>query len=406
MGMAQLPIADRIGLIAPSITLQINDQVKRLKESGSDVISFCVGEPNFPTPPAIAQVASQAALDPANHRYTATKGLPEFRQAIAAKTLRDSGYQVDPENIVVTNGGKQAVYEAFQAVVNPGDQVIVPAPYWVSYTEAIKLAGGEPVVVPFGAEQGFEPTVDGLEAARTDKTKAIILNSPSNPTGAVWSARTMAEIASWAKDHGIWVISDEIYEHMVYDGAQTAYIGAVAPEIRDQLIVLNGLAKTYAMTGWRVGWLIGPPAVASAAAKLQGHMTSNVNNVAQRAGIAALEGDLSAVARMRSAFDIRRKAMVQALNGLPGVSCDLPRGAFYVFPDVTGLLGRPVGPRRTVCPTSVDLAKTLLDQALIAAVPGEGFGMPGHIRFSCALSDEDLAEGMRRLTAWVTAAGE
>ena len=273
-------------------------------------------------------------------------------------------------------------------MVNPGDQVIVPAPYWVSYTEAIKLAGGEPVVVPFGAEQGFEPTVDGLEAARTDKTKAIILNSPSNPTGAVWSARTMAEIASWAKDHGIWVISDEIYEHMVYDGAQTAYIGAVAPEIRDQ------------------GWLIGPPAVASAAAKLQGHMTSNVNNVAQRAGIAALEGDLSAVARMCSAFDIRCKAMVQALNGLPGVSCDLPRGAFYVFPDVTGLLGRPVGPRRTVCPTSVDLAKTLLDQALIAAVPGEGFGMPSHIRFSCALSDEDLAEGMRRLTAWVTAAGE
>ncbi|OTA26238.1 aspartate aminotransferase [Alloscardovia macacae] len=397
--MAEL--STRIQNVAPSATLEVDLKAKALKASGVDIIGFGAGEPDFPTPENIVQAAVEAARDPKNHRYTATPGLPELRAAIAQKTLRDSGYEVTPDQVVVSNGGKQAVYMSFQVLLNPGDEVIVPTPCWVSYPETIKLAGGVPVEVFAGAEQNFEPSIEQIEAARTSRTKAIIVNSPNNPTGALWSAETLEAIARWAIAHDVWVISDEIYEHMTYDGRTTAHIGALVPEVRDRLLVLNGVAKTYAMTGWRVGWMVAPPAVAKAAGKLQGHLTSNVSNVPQRAALAAVSGDLSAVADMRAAFDRRRHAIVEALNALPGVTCAMPSGAFYAFADFTALLGRPLGAHGTVCETTVELAALILDEVHVAAVPGEGFSAPGYIRFSYALADADLAEGMRRLSAWL-----
>lgn len=397
--MAQL--SKRILQVAPSATLEVDLKAKALKASGVDVIGFGAGEPDFPTPTNIVEAAVEAARDPKNHRYTATVGLPELREAIAAKTLRDSSYEVDPAQIVVTNGGKQAVYTSFQILLDPGDEVIVPTPCWVSYPETIKLAGGVPVEVFAGADQNFEPTIEQIKAATTQHTKAIIVNSPNNPTGAVWSAQTLKDIARWAMENDVWVISDEIYEHMVYDDARTDHIGALVPEVRDRLIVLNGVAKTYAMTGWRVGWLIAPHEVAKAAGKLQGHLTSNVSNVPQRAAITAVSGDLTAVSMMREAFDKRRRAIVTALNNLPGVSCAMPAGAFYAFADFSGLLGKPLGKNHTVCENTVELAALILDEVHVAAVPGEGFSAPGYIRFSYALSDSDLAEGMQRLAAWL-----
>ncbi|MDK6251639.1 pyridoxal phosphate-dependent aminotransferase [Alloscardovia omnicolens] len=397
--MAQL--STRIHNVAPSATLEVDLKAKALKASGIDIIGFGAGEPDFPTPDYIVRTAAEAAQDSKNHRYTATAGLPELREAIAHKTARDSGYEVDPQQIVVTNGGKHAVYASFQLILNEGDEVIVPTPCWVSYPETIKLAGGVPVEVFADAEHTFEPSIEQIEAATTERTKAIIINSPNNPTGAVWSADTLRAIAKWAIEHDVWVISDEIYEHMTYDDAETARIGSLVPEVRDRLIVLNGVAKTYAMTGWRVGWLLAPAEVAKAATKLQGHMTSNVSNVPQRAAVSAIAGDLSAVAAMREAFDRRRHAIVSALNELPGVSCEMPKGAFYAFADFTGLLGKPLGKNGTVCENTVQLAALILDEVHVAAVPGEGFSAPGYIRFSYALADDDLAEGMRRLKEWL-----
>lgn len=398
-----LPLSDRIDRVAPSATLAVDAQAKAMKAAGVDVIGFGAGEPNFATPKEIVEAAEQAVDDPKNYRYTPTAGLPELREAIAQKTLRDSGYPVDASQVVVTNGGKQAVYETFQILLNDGDEVIIPTPYWTSYTEVVKLAGGKPVEVFAGADVNFEPNIQALEAARTEHTKAIIVTSPNNPTGAVWSEQTIIDIANWAIENHIWVISDEIYEHLNYDGAHTTYIGAAVPQVRDQLIVLNGVAKTYAMPGWRVGWLIAPEYVAKAATKLQSHMTSNVNNIAQRAALAAVSGSLDAVNAMRDAFDVRRRAIVSALNEIDGVHCPTPTGAFYAFPDVTGLLNRPIGPNGTVCATSSDLAAALLDEAHVAAVPGEAFGAPGYLRFSYALADDQLDEGMRRFQAWVAA---
>ncbi|WP_454892032.1 pyridoxal phosphate-dependent aminotransferase [Alloscardovia omnicolens] len=397
--MAQL--STRIHNVAPSATLEVDLKAKALKASGIDIIGFGAGEPDFPTPDYIVRTAVEAAQDSKNHRYTATAGLPELREAIAHKTARDSGYEVDPQQIVVTNGGKHAVYASFQLILNEGDEVIVPTPCWVSYPETIKLAGGVPVEVFADAEHTFEPSIEQIEAATTERTKAIIINSPNNPTGAVWSADTLRAIAKWAIEHDVWVISDEIYEHMTYDDAETARIGSLVPEVRDRLIVLNGVAKTYAMTGWRVGWLLAPAEVAKAATKLQGHMTSNVSNVPQRAAVSAIAGDLSAVAAMREAFDRRRHAIVSALNELPGVSCEMPKGAFYAFADFTGLLGKPLGKNGTVCENTVQLAALILDEVHVAAVPGEGFSAPGYIRFSYALADDDLAEGMHRLKEWL-----
>lgn len=395
-------LSDRINIVSPSATLAVDSKAKAMKASGVDVIGFGAGEPNFPTPQAIVDAAAEACRDPRNHRYTPTAGLPELREAIAAKTLRDSGYEVDPSQIVVSNGGKQAVYESFQILLDPGDEVIIPAPFWTSYPEVVKLAGGRPVEVLSGHDQQFIPTIEQLEHARTPRTKAIILNSPSNPTGAVWDEELVRAVGQWALDHHLWVISDEIYEHLTYDGAHTSYVGALVPEVRGQLLVLNGVAKTYAMTGWRVGWLIAPPEVAKAAGKLQGHMTSNVSNVSQRAALCAVSGGLEEVSHMRAAFDIRRKAISSALNAMPGVSCTVPQGAFYAFPNVGALLNTPLGPNASRAASSSELAALLLEEAHVAAVPGEAFGAPGYLRFSYALSDEDLIEGMRRMQGWVT----
>ena len=393
-------LSDRINNVTPSATLAVDSKAKAMKAAGLDVIGFGAGEPNFPTPDYVVEAAVAACRDPRNYKYTPTPGLPELRRAIADKTLRDSGYEVEPDQVVVTNGGKQAVYSTFQVLLNPGDEVIIPTPYWTSYPEAVKLADGVPVTVFAGGDRGFEPDLDALEAARTERTKAIIVNSPNNPTGAVWSADTIVRIAKWAIEHHIWIISDEIYEHLNYDDAKTTYIGAAVPECRDQLIVLNGVAKTYAMPGWRVGWLIAPLPVAKAAAKLQGHMTSNVANVSQRAALAAVSGSLDAVHAMRAAFDVRRRAIVAALNDIDGVVCPTPTGAFYAFADVTGLLGVPLGEKGTVCASSSELAAALLDEAHVAAVPGEAFGAPGYLRFSYALADDQLAEGIHRFAIW------
>lgn len=402
MSMAEWQtLSRRIDSVAPSATLTVDSKAKAMKAQGVDVISFGAGEPDFPTPDFIARAASQACLDPRNHRYTPTAGLPELRQAIADKTRRDSGYAVEPEQVVVTNGGKQAVYETFQILLDPGDQVIIPAPYWTSYPEVVTLAGGEPVPVFSGSDKGYLPSLDALEAARTERTKAIIINTPSNPTGVVWDDDLVRAIGRWAIEHHIWVVSDEIYEHLTYDGAHTPYPGALLPELRDQLIVLNGVAKTYAMTGWRVGWMVAPAPVAQAAGKLQGHMTSNVADVSQRAALTAIQAPLDEVRAMGRAFGLRRQAIMAALSQVPGVHCPEPKGAFYAFPDVTGLLNRPVGPRGTISRTSSDLAAAVLEEIHVAAVPGEAFGAPGHLRFSYALSDADLAEGMRRFQVWV-----
>ena len=401
--MSQQPAASRprvsarIGAIAESATLAVDAKAKALRAAGRPVIGFGAGEPDFPTPDYIVEAAVAAAKDPANHKYTPAGGLPALKEAIAAKTLRDSGYEIDPRDVLVTNGGKQAVYQAFAAIVDPGDEVLLPAPYWTTYPEAIRLAGGVPVEVFAGVDQEYLVTVEQLEAARTPRTKALLFCSPSNPTGAVYSPAQTEAIGRWAVEHGVWVITDEIYEHLTYDDAVFTPIVKVVPELADTAIVLNGVAKTYAMTGWRVGWLVGPNDVVKAATNLQSHLTSNVANVSQRAAIAALTGDLSAVAAMRTAFDRRRTTMVGLLRQIDGVVVPTPKGAFYAYPSVEGVLGRTI---RGVTPTtSAELAALILDQAEVAVVPGEAFGPSGFLRLSYALGDDDLAEGVGRIVS-------
>ncbi|HVS67584.1 MAG TPA: pyridoxal phosphate-dependent aminotransferase [Mycobacteriales bacterium] len=393
--MPRSRISARVGGIAESATLAVDAKAKALKAAGRDVIGFGAGEPDFPTPAPIVEAAIKACADPAMHRYTPTPGLPALRQAIADKTRRDSGYEIQSAQVLVTNGGKQAVYEAFATLLDPGDEVILPAPYWTTYPESIRLAGGSAVVVSTTADSGYLATVEQLEAARTPNTKALLFCSPSNPTGAVYPREAVEAIGRWALEHGIWVICDEIYEHLLYDGAEAPSMPVVVPELADQCVVLNGVAKTYAMTGWRVGWLIGPVDVVSAAANLQSHATSNVSNVAQAAALAAVSGDLSAVAMMRGAFDTRRQTMVRMLREIPGVECPTPHGAFYCYPSVEALLGKPL--RGRTPQTSAELAELVLDEAEVAVVPGEAFGAPGSFRMSYALGDEDLVEGVGRL---------
>ncbi len=388
-------VSKRLAAIAPSATLAVDAKAKALKAAGRPVIGFGAGEPDFPTPSAIVDAAVAAVRDPANHRYTPAAGLPALREAIAAKTLRDSGYDVDPAAVLVTNGGKQAVFQASASVVDPGDEVLLPAPYWTTYPEAIRLAGGVPVEVFAGADQGYLVTVEQLEAARTERTKVLLFCSPSNPTGAVYSPEQTAEIGRWALEHGIWVVTDEIYEHLTYDHAVFTPIQRVVPELADTCIVLNGVAKTYAMTGWRVGWMIGPSDVIKAATNFQSHLTSNVANVSQRAAIAALTGDLTAVEAMRAAFDRRRRTMVEMLSAIDGVVVPVPQGAFYAYPSVEGVLGRSI---RGVTPTtSAELAALILEQVEVAVVPGEAFGPSGYLRLSYALGDDDLVEGVSRI---------
>ncbi|HET7387861.1 MAG TPA: pyridoxal phosphate-dependent aminotransferase [Nocardioidaceae bacterium] len=388
-------VSARIGGIAESATLAVDAKAKALKAAGRPVIGFGAGEPDFPTPAYIVEAAIEAAKDPRNHRYSPAGGLPELKQAIAEKTRRDSGYLVEPANVLVTNGGKHAVYNAFATILDPGDEVLLPAPYWTTYPEAIRLAGGVPVAVLADESQGYKVTVEQLEAARTDRTRALLFCSPSNPTGSVESPDEVGAIGRWAAGHGLWVLTDEIYEHLTYDGATTASMPVVVPELANRCIVINGVAKTYAMTGWRVGWMIGPADVVRAATNLQSHATSNVNNVAQRAAIAALNGDLSAVREMREAFDRRRRTIVRMLNEIPGVECPEPTGAFYAYPSVKGLLGKQVAGRAPE--SSAELAEIILDEVEVAVVPGEAFGAPGYLRMSYALGDEDLSEGVGRM---------
>ncbi len=396
-GMSSAPrsrVSARVGAIAESATLAVDAKAKALKAAGAPVIGFGAGEPDFPTPDYIVQAAIAAAADPRNHRYTPTAGLPELREAVAVKTARDSGYEVQASQVLITNGGKQAVYQAFATLLDPGDEVILPTPFWTTYPEAIKLAGGIPVEVLADESQGYRARVDQLEAARTNRTKALLFNSPSNPTGAVYSPAEVRAIGEWALEHGIWVITDEIYEHLVYGKAQFSSI-ALTPGLADQVVVLNGVAKTYAMTGWRVGWMIGPNDVINASTNLQSHLSSNVANVSQRAALAAVSGDLTAVAAMRTAFDRRRQTIVRMLNEIDGVECPVPEGAFYAYPSVKGVLGREIRGRRVK--TSAELAEVILDEAEVAVVPGEAFGPSGYLRLSYALGDDDLAEGVTRL---------
>ncbi|MDR3079743.1 MAG: pyridoxal phosphate-dependent aminotransferase [Streptomyces sp.] len=388
-------VSARVGAIAESATLAVDAKAKALKAAGRPVIGFGAGEPDFPTPGYVVDAAVAACQDPANHRYTPAAGLPELKAAIAAKTLRDSGYQVDASQVLVTNGGKQAIYNAFAAILDPGDEVIIPAPYWTTYPEAVKLAGGTPVEVLSDETTGYKVSVAQLEAARTASTKVVLFVSPSNPTGAVYTEAEAEAIGRWALEHGLWVLTDEIYEHLVYGDATFTSLPALLPELADKCIVVNGVAKTYAMTGWRVGWLIGPKDVVSAAANLQSHATSNVSNVAQRAALAAVAGDLSAVDEMKTAFDRRRRTIVAMLNEIEGVLCPEPEGAFYAYPSVKGLLGKEIRGKRPQ--TSAELAALILDEAEVAVVPGEAFGTPGYLRLSYALGDADLVEGVSRM---------
>jgi aspartate/methionine/tyrosine aminotransferase len=388
-------VSARIAAIAESATLAVDGKAKALKAAGRPVIGFGAGEPDFPTPDYIVEAAAAATKIVANHRYTPAPGLPELRQAIVDKTKRDSGLEITVDQVLVTNGGKQAVYQAFATIIDPGDEVILPSPYWTTYPEAIKLAGGKSVEVFADESQNYLVTVEQLEAARTGNTKALLFCSPSNPTGSVYTPEQVKAIGEWALKNKIWIIADEIYEHLLYDGATAPSMPVVIPELADTTIIVNGVAKTYAMTGWRVGWMIGPKDVIKAAANLQSHLTSNVSNVSQRAAIAALTGNLDAVHEMGVAFNRRRKLIVDLLNEVPGFDCPTPQGAFYVYPSVKGALRKTI--RGKVANTSAELATIILDEVEVAAVPGEAFGPSGYLRFSYATSDEDIVEGIGRI---------
>jgi aspartate/methionine/tyrosine aminotransferase len=388
-------ISKRVAAIAPSATLAVTNKAKALRAAGEPVVGFGAGEPDFPTPDYIVDAAVEACRDTRNHRYTPAGGLPELKEALAAKTKRDSGYEVDPSQIVITNGGKHAVYNALAGLLDPGDEVLIPTPFWTTYPEPVALAGGVSVPVQTTIADGFKASVEQLEAARTERTKALIFVSPSNPSGAVYSREQIEAVGRWAVEHDLWVLTDEIYEHLVYDDNEFHSMPVVVPELADRCMVLNGVAKTYAMTGWRVGWIIAPADMAKALSSLQSHQTSNVANVAQMAALAAVSGDLSAVADMRTAFDRRRLAMHKLLSGMRGVECLMPEGAFYAFPSFEGLIGSTVG--GVTIESTLQLADLALEQAKVAFVPGEAFGSPGYARFSFALGDDDLGEGLGRL---------
>jgi aspartate/methionine/tyrosine aminotransferase len=397
-------ISKRLATLAPSATLAVDARAKALKAAGHDVIGFGAGEPDFPTPAHIVEAAVEAVRDPKNHRYTPTAGLPELREAVAAKTLRDSGLVVEASQVLITNGGKHAITNAFTALIDPGDEVIVPGPYWTTYPEAAALCGAVPVELIANESTGFKVTVEQLESVRTPKTKVLVFVSPSNPTGAVYHRDEIEAIGRWAAEHHIWVLCDEIYEHLVYGDARHYSLPVVVPEIADRWVVVNGVAKTYAMTGWRVGWVIGPRDLTNAMINYQSQTTSNVNNVAQRAALAAVSGDLVAVEEMRTAFDRRRHLIVDGLNAIQGISCPMPDGAFYAYPNVQGLLGKSIDGSRPQ--TSAELAELAIDVAKVAVVPGEAFGAPGYFRMSYALGDADLQEGVSRLASLFNGASD
>lgn len=387
--------SQRLAAIAPSATLAVDAKAKALQADGVDVIGFGAGEPDFPTPAHIVEAAIEACSDPRNHRYSPAGGLVELKAAIVAKTARDSGFVVEPTQVLVTNGGKHAVYTSFAVLCDPGDEVICPAPYWTTYPEAIALSGGIPVVIDTDDANDFKVTVEQLEAARTPRTKAMLFVSPDNPSGAVYRPDEVEAIGQWALEHGIWVITDEIYEHLTYGRHEFSSMPVLVPDLADQCIVVNGVAKTYAMTGWRVGWMLAPVDITKAATNYQSHVTSNVSNVAQRAAVAALDGPLDDVVMMRAAFERRGTTMYRMLNEIEGVTCIEPQGAFYCFPNVTGLLGREIAGR--VASSTLELADIILGEAQVAVVPGEAFGAPGYLRLSFALGDDQLIEGITRI---------
>ncbi len=390
-----MSLARRIRDMEASPTLAVDAKAKALKAAGEPVIGFGAGEPDFPTPENIVAAAQRAAADPASHRYSPAAGQPALREAVASATAASSGMEVAANQVVIANGGKHALYNIFLTLLDPGDEVIVPAPYWVSYPEQIKLADGVPVAVSTTKETGFRASVDQLEAARTERTKALVFVSPSNPTGAVYPPEEVAAVGAWAAEHGIWVITDEIYERLVYGDAVFTSLPKVAPEAASRTIITSGVAKSYAMTGWRVGWAVAPVELAGGMAKLQSQATSNVCNVAQAAALEALTGPQDAVEEMRRAFDRRRRIAVDALSAIPGVSVVEPEGAFYVFPSFERLLGGEVAGRRV--DDTLQLAEVLLEEAKVALVPGEAFGAPGYARLSYALGDDDLIEGIDRI---------
>lgn len=391
-------VSRRISNIAESATMAITARAREMRARGRSVIGFGAGEPDFPTPARIVEAAVEAARNPAMHKYTPAAGLPELREAVAEKTRRHSGLEVSPSQVLITNGGKQAVYTAVQCLVDEGDEVLLPAPYWVTYPEAVSLAGGRTTPVPTDAAGGFKVTVEQLEAARTRRTKLLIFVSPSNPTGAVYTPGEVAEIGRWAADNGVWTMTDEIYEHLVYGQAEFSSLPVQAPEAAARCAVVSGVAKTFAMTGWRVGWMIAPPEVMTGATRLQGHLTSNVCNTAQAAALAAVSGSMDEVDEMRVAFDRRRRTMHGMLEAMEGVSCREPEGAFYCFPSMDGALGRPLGPGgQWKADATLELAAVCLEQTGVAFVPGEAFGAPGYCRFSYALGDDDLRTGLTRL---------
>ena len=398
-GMSSSPqskrTSSRLAAIAESATLAVDAKAKALKAAGENVIGFGAGEPDFPTPEHIVEAAVKACRDPKMHRYTPAAGLPELREAIAVKTLRDSGFQTTANQVLVTNGGKHAVFTAFAALCDPGDEVIVPAPYWTTYPEAVTLAGGVPVVVDTTEETGFRVTVEQLEKALTKRTKVLLFVSPDNPSGSVYPPEEVKAIGEWAVSRGIWVITDEIYEHLTYGQHKFTSMPTLVPELANQCLIVNGVAKTYAMTGWRVGWMIGPSDVMKASINFQSHATSNVNNVAQAAALAAVAGDLSAVSMMREAFERRGRTMHRMLNDIPGITCLEPEGAFYCYPNVTGLIGKTF--KGKTANNSMELADIILSEVKVAIVPGEAFGTAGYARFSFALGDADLEEGIRRI---------
>ena len=395
-------VSRRIGAISESATLAVDAKAKALVAAGRPVIGFGAGEPDFPTPEYIVEAARQACGEAKWHRYTPAGGLPALKEAIADKTLRDSGWQIGADQVLVTNGGKQALYNAFAALLDPGDEAILPAPYWTTYPESISLAGGVPVIVPTDETTGYRVSVEQLEAARTNKTKMLVFVSPSNPTGAVYSPAEVEAIGRWALEHGLWVVTDEIYEHLVYGDAQFSSMPVLVPELADQCVVINGVAKTYAMTGWRVGWMAGPKDVVKAAANLQSHATSNVANISQIAALAAVSGSLDAVEEMKVAFDRRRLLIVDMLSAIPGIECPMPEGAFYAYPSVKGALGKQIRGHRPS--SSAELAAVILDEAEVAVVPGEAFGTPGYLRLSYATSDDNITEGISRIAALLSEA--
>ena len=392
--------SQRLSAIAPSATMAVDAKAKAMKAEGQNVIGFGAGEPDFPTPQHIVDAAVAACQDPKNHRYSPAGGLPELKAAIAEKTMRDSGFACEPSQVLVTNGGKHAVYTAFAALCDPGDEVICPAPYWTTYPEAITLAGGVPVVIDTDVESGFQVTIDQLDAAYTDRTKVLLFVSPDNPSGAVYPPAAVKAIGEWAVEHGVWVITDEIYEHLTYGANEFSSMPVLVPDLADQCVIVNGVAKTYAMTGWRVGWMIGPNDVVKASANFQSHATSNVANVSQRAALAAVSGPLDDVHMMRDAFARRARTMHEKLNAIDGVTAIEPQGAFYAYPDLRALLDRPIAGK--TASNTLELADIVLDEAKVAFVPGEAFGLGGYGRFSFALGDDDLAEGVDRLAALVS----